>query len=248
MTRLSAAALVLGMVCPLLAEGPAERFAQTTSLQRIDFAAGGTILWNSSYGDLYIEGWDQPRVEIAVIKSTNFYERSEVEKNSARLETVGVAVNRRSDTDLEISTTLPKRADWAPPLPSHTKNKVTMEYRIRVPRNSHLVIDHRGGSVLADNITGDIEAANRDGDIMLMLPENGSYAIDARSKMGHIASDFDGKTRSRFLVGQRFVGTGPAPSRRIHLRTGFGGITILALAPEGDALSTADGEIAGATK
>jgi hypothetical protein len=246
--RLSAAALALGMICPLLAEGPAERFAQTTSLQRIDFAAGGTVRWNSSYGDLYIEGWDQPSVEIAVIKSTNFYERSEVEKNSARLETIGVAVNRRSDTDLEISTTLPKRKHRVPPMSSQTKNKVTMEYRIRLPRNSRLMIDHRGGMVTAGNVMGDIDVANRDGDIMLLLPEKGSYAIDARSKMGHIASDFDGKTLSRYLVGQRFVGTGPASARRIHLRTGFGGITILALPPEGEALSTADGEITGGRK
>jgi hypothetical protein len=83
---------------------------------------------------------------------------------------------------------------------------------------------------------------------MLLLPEKGSYAIDARSKMGHIASDFDGKTLSRYLVGQRFVGTGPASARRIHLRTGFGGVTILALPPEGEALSSADGEVSGGAK
>ena len=234
MIRVSLAILAAGMI-PLCAEGPAEQFAQIASLQRIDFAPAGTVRWNSSYGDLYIEGWDQPRVEIAVIKASHFDDRSEVDKNAARLETVSVMTNRRSDTDLEISTT-------------RKKSRVTMEYRIRVPRDSHLVIEHGGGMVTAGNITADIDVANRDGDIMLMLPEKGLYAIDARSKMGHIASDFDGKTLSRYLVGQRFIGAGGSGSRRIHLRTGFGGITILALSPEGEALSSADGEVTGGTK
>ena len=235
MTRISAVALVVTMAWPLFGEGPAEQFAQTTATQRIHFAPGGTIHWNNSYGDLYIEGWDRPEVEVTVIKSTSYDERELAKKNSGRPETVGVTAERRSDMDIEITT-------------AHSHNKVKMEYRIRVPRDSRLVVDHRGGTVLAANVTGDIDVANRDGDIMLMLPEKGAYAIDARSKMGHIASDFDGKTLSRYLLGQRFIGTGPAAAHRIHLRTGFGGITILALASEGEALSSADGELAGGAK
>jgi len=177
-----------------------------------------------------------------VTKSSHYFKAAGKEKAATKLDTVRVAVERRSDTELQILTTLPPRTHLAPPLPGTKGNGVTIEYRVHVPRDSRLVIDHHGGSVLAGNVAGDIEAANRHGDIMLMLPEKGSYSIDARSKMGHIASDFEGSTLSRYVVGQRFIGAASSPSRRIHLRTGFGGITILAIPPEAEALYTSGGE------
>jgi hypothetical protein len=238
--------IVLGLsalILPSFGEGPAEQMDRATSTQRTNFAPGGAIHWKNSYGNLYIEGWDQPQVEITVIKSTKYDEPTELKrKDTRKLESVQVAIERRSDAELAISTALPRRANRVPPLPSSTKNGIRMEYQVHVPRNSRLVIDHHGGLVLVGNMTGDIEAANRDGDIMLMLPASGAYSIDARSKMGHIASDFAGSTRSRYIVGQRFVSTSSSPARRIHLHTGFGGITILAIPPEAEALSTASGE------
>jgi hypothetical protein len=243
MIRISAVfPAMIAITFPLLAEGPAEQLAQATTTQRVNFAPGGTIHWNNSYGDLYIEGWDQAQVEITVTKSSHYFKAAGKEKAATKLDTVRVAVERRSDTELQILTTLPPRTHLAPPLPGTKGNGVTIEYRVHVPRDSRLVIDHHGGSVLVGNVAGDIEAANRHGDIMLMLPEKGSYSIDARSKMGHIASDFEGSTLSRYVVGQRFIGAASSPSRRIHLRTGFGGITILAIPPEAEALYTSGGE------
>jgi hypothetical protein len=227
---------------PVWAEGPAQQSAQTSTTQLLSFAPGGTIRWDNSYGDLYIEGWDQAQVEITVIKSTHYYEPAGKEQATQGLDTVRVATDRKSDTELAISTTLPRRKDWAPPLRDTKRNGVTMEYRVRVPWDSRLVIDHHGGYVLVGNVTGDIDVSNRSGEIMLMLPAKGSYSIDAKSRMGHIASDFAGTAWNRYVVGQRFSGTGPSPAHRIHLRTGFGGITILAIPPEAEALSIAQPE------
>jgi hypothetical protein len=223
---------VLGFGGFLFGEGPAEQLAQVINTQRIDFAPGGTIRLEKSWGDLYIEGWDQPQVEISVTKSTSYSDNAAAlkEKVAPKLDTIKVAADRRSDSELAV------------PLSKTAKNGVHLEYSLHVPRNSRLIIDHRGGSVEVGNVTGDIEAANRHGDILLMLPGAGAYAIDARSRMGHIASDFEGKTLSRYLVGQRFIGANSSGAHRIYLRTGFGGITILAIPPEGESLSTAGGQ------
>jgi hypothetical protein len=207
----------------------------------VKFDPGGTIRWNNSYGDLYIEGWDRPEVEIAIIESTSYFAVPLKPDIGKKLEKVQVKIESRSDTELDLSTT-PTHRHNVPLLPGNTRNGVTMEYRIHVPRNSRLVIQHGGGSVMAGNITGEIDIDNRDGDIMLMLPEKSAYSIDARSRMGHIASDFAGATHSRFLVGQRFIAEPGSPAHRIRLRTGFGGITVQALPPEGEALSTAAGD------
>jgi hypothetical protein len=231
---------VLGIAAAAFGEGPPEQRAEAIATQKVNFNAGGTIRWSKSWGDLYIEGWDQPQIEITVRKFTSYSDHPAQLKEKAppKLESISIADQRQSDSEMVISTMWAQRKDWAPPLSKSTKNGVHLEYRVYVPRNSHLVIDHRGGSVEIGNVTGDIEAANKDGDILVMVPASGKYAIEARSKMGHIASDFEGHTLSRYLVGQRFVGGDPAGAKRLQLRTGFGGITILAIPPEGEGLSS----------
>jgi hypothetical protein len=220
-----------------VAEGPAQQKAEIITQREISFPADGTIRLNNSYGDLYIEAWDRSKVEFTVTKATRYYGSPVGPKKAGKLETVNVSAERRSDSEVEILTTLPTRHNWAPPLPRTTTNGIRMQYEIHVPRQASLIIIHHGGQVTIGNVTGDVDAVNRDGDILLMLPTSGSYAIDARSKMGHIASDFAGRTSSRFLLGQRFIGANAQVSKRIHLRTGFGGITITALPPEAEALS-----------
>ena len=61
-----------------------------------------------------MEGWDRPEVEITVIKSIDHeYESKQREQAAKRLERVHVDTERRSDSELAISTTaLPqKRCD-----------------------------------------------------------------------------------------------------------------------------------------
>jgi hypothetical protein len=103
---------------------------------------------------------------------------------------------------------------------------VMLEYRIRVPRNTKLVIHHDNGEVLVSNITADIEATGHAGDIVVLLPETGKYSIDAMSKFGTLSCDFDGDFRHK-LWRQPVCPSG-SRRRRIAsiLRMGRGGITI----------------------
>jgi len=120
-----------------------------------------------------------------------------------------------------ISTTRRKR-----------KSSVAMEYQIHAPRNTKFVIHHGTGSVSVSDISGDIDATCGRGDIMLMLRDSGSYSIDAQNKLGIITSDFDGLPRlRRYRLGERYA-TANSPSSLIHLRMGFGGVTIKAVPPE----------------
>ena len=122
--------------------------------------------------------------------------------------------SERSDSELAISTITASR-----------KSGVTLEYEIHAPRNSRLLIHHRG-FVVVSGITGDVEVANRNGDIVLIIPNMSSYSIDARSKMGTVSADVPGTTHVKYLVGERFASAGNASSHRISLRTAFGGITL----------------------
>ena len=139
------------------------------------------------------------------------------------MENVHITAERRSDTDLEIATSVDHFSRWTHPF--GPMGGVMLEYRIRVPRNSKLVIHHGHGEVLVSNVTADIEATGRAGDIVVLLPETGKYAIDAKSKFGTLSCDFDGDIRHK-LGSSTYAAAVPAPAHRIYLRMGRGGITI----------------------
>ena len=215
---------------PALADVATAQPVQTTTTEHVKFAAGGTIRLVHSFGYLSVEGWDQPEVEITVVKSMG-YDSEPATEAAQHLEGVHVVTERRSDTELAISTT----RGACPSRFTHPLGKcrdVKVEYRIRAPRNSHLVISHSGGFVSVTGVTGNIEATNTRGDIVLMVPDLTVYSIDAHTKAGIVTSDATDANRSKHLLGETFSRGGAAPSRRLSLRMGYGGIAIKALPPE----------------
>jgi hypothetical protein len=191
----------------------------------MSFAPGGIVRVNGSYGTLNVEGWDRPEVETAVVKSTQkYYGPKQREKAVPLLERAQISTERISDTELAIST--------------HQDRKISVDYEIRVPRDSRLEIHHGTGQVLVANITGDIKATGHRGDILLMLPDTVAYSIDAKTKIGVVTSDFAGELHKRwYLLGERFAG--PSASHRIYLRVSLGGITIKSVPPEAEPPVTA---------
>jgi hypothetical protein len=197
---------------------PSTQPRQVTNTQNIEFAPGGTIHINGSYGVLRVEGWDRPEVVVTVTKSLPYgFERKHPDRAMQLLESLRVIAERTSSTELVIST---------------AKSSLGIEYEIQVPRNSNLAIHHRTGLVSVSGVTGDIDATCRRGDLLLWLPQTASYSIDARSKVGTVSSDFPGAFAVRYLIGQRYSHADPSPSRRIYLRARFGGITIKTILPE----------------
>jgi hypothetical protein len=115
----------------------------------------------------------------------------------------------------------------------NNKRGVKVEYTVRVPRDSRLVVHHDNGYVWVSDVTGDIEANSHTGDMIVMLPDPGPYSIDATTRMGRVSSDFTGRARTRFLLGTHFAYASQAPSRRIYLRMGRGSITVKKGPPSG---------------
>jgi hypothetical protein len=222
----------LATALPLFGDAAGKQLTATKT-ERVNFAPGGTIRVEGSYGYLSVDGWDEPAVEVTVIKSTGrFYQPEQKEQALALLERLRVVTERKSDTELVISTDLPKRqTGFAPPLPVATKAHITPEYQIHVPRNSRLEIHNGTGYVWISDVTGDVDAASSTGDMIVNLPEPAAYSIDARTRFGSVSSDFVGKTRNQYLIGMGLSYAGETPAKRIHLRMGRGSITIKQMPP-----------------
>jgi hypothetical protein len=227
---------LLGVLPPLQCDENLKPPALVTTTQRLDLAPGGAIHVNASEGDLYVETWDKPEVELTVTKFMPFeYAPAHPERATEHMEAVRVIAEQHSPGEVDISTTVPPRRGfrWHPAVGTGTRG-VSIEYMIHVPRAAKLVIHHGIGLVSVRGVTGDIQATCHRGDIVLWLPESGVYAIDAKNKFGKVSSDFPGRSAARFVVGQKFANENPSTAQHVYLRMGFGGITLKPIVPESE--------------
>lgn len=213
--------IAFGICLPLLAAP--KQTVEVTTTERVPFPAG-TIRLNGGMGEINVEGWEQPEVEITLTRSVF---RTDTPKNREQakrdLDLIRIVTNKPEDRELAIATTLPPRKLLRP---LRGQTDFTLVYSIKAPRNARLMIRHDVGGVQVYGMAGDIDVTARVGDVLLQLPQSGQYTIDAKSRFGDVYSDFAGIERSLYFVGQSFAQNQPSPSHRIHLRIGVGGIKI----------------------
>ncbi|HEY7336338.1 MAG TPA: hypothetical protein VH639_15715 [Bryobacteraceae bacterium] len=217
MRSLSAAALAILGGSLLAAQ------AQTTNTQTLDFPAGGALRLNRSIGELTIEGWNEPRVAIETVKSIKpGYEEEDARKWLNRVRVTA----RRQGNAIVVDTVYPKHFLLARPFRGGM-SPIQLQYRIKAPRNARVEIEHQSGEVHIQLMNGDIRATNGRGELTIYAPSTAQYAIDARSKVGAIDSDFAGRQRLKLVDGHAFVRTAPAGTHKLYLRIGFGDIIVL---------------------
>jgi hypothetical protein len=199
---------------------------QQAKTERMDFPSGGLLRLNGFPGDLTIEGWDQPGIEITTTKTTKEeYDSSTREKGAAVLDQVRLRSERHGD-ELVLTLTVPRNGHFSPPLPGRTRFDLVSH--IYVPHSARLAVDHGSGNLYVEDVAGNIEAAIRQGTILLRLPDQGQYDIDARSKWGSVTSDFPGQMRkTRWQVGHQFIGHPEGGAQKLNLRAGYGDIIVL---------------------
>src|SRR5271157_1482189 len=98
--------LAIGLLSlSLFGAEPPRQQAQAITTERVNFAPGGTIRLDASYGCLSVEGWDRPEVEIAVTRwMPGFYGAKDRAPIVKKLQELQIKTERRSDTELAIST------------------------------------------------------------------------------------------------------------------------------------------------
>jgi hypothetical protein len=214
LTKLALAACAMAALS--MAQERAKPQTSVTRTEHVDFPAGGVLRLAHATGEVTIEGWDRPGMEITTTKAPPAAYDAEWREKPApagALDRVQVTVER-SGNQVLVATTNPRHSG------------AQVDYRIRIPRDASIIVEQREGEVHVADVTGDIHATTRSGEISLLLPPAGQYQIDARAKWGGVISDFPGRDRRRFwLVGHRFVPDGGG-GRKLYLRAGYGDILI----------------------
>ena len=206
------------MAIPLAAGDLSTQVVKTSETRVLDAAPAGTLHLENSRGAVTIEGWDQPRVELTVIKSTSdVFRASDPAQHDAAthlLDRARIKSDRKGD-EILISTEVARR----------DRGELNVYYHIKAPRDSKIVIDRGNGSVYVTGMAGDMQATLQQGQIMVILPEDAEYGIDARAKAGEVYSD-SGQVQRHHLLGHGFTGGPVTPSHKLYLRVGFGDIVI----------------------
>ncbi|MBO0725349.1 MAG: DUF4097 family beta strand repeat protein [Blastocatellia bacterium] len=223
----------LALSIPARAQTVEKREAETKTTQSLEFGSRGTIQIVDSFGSVKVEGWDKEEVELTVTKRTQKkYEPKDIAKAAKGLERFKITMDAVGESSLlVINTTYPS---WTPARMFRGKTNLNLDYVIKVPRQSSLLIKHGIGEVDVTNVSGDIEATASIGEINLNLPEDQSYSVDAHVRIGDVSSEFGQATQRQglFAVGAKLDGDPAAPTRRIFLRVGIGDINVARLHPE----------------
>jgi hypothetical protein len=215
-------------------QGGTRQPEQVSSTQRLAFPAGGTLRLQNAIGVLTVEAWDQPGVEITIIKSTKAeLDAGGREKAARKLEKVRVAAELRGN-ELVVTTDYPRFRLFPPPYRVKGSIDFRLEYHIKAPATARIVDErHDVGEVNIDGLTGDIDVNLLQGEIMLHLPEDGQYNISAKSDFGTVNADFPGPElysnvkRRWFLTGHRSISENSAAAHKLNLKVGFGDIVLL---------------------
>jgi hypothetical protein len=200
-----------------------KKIAETVSTQSYDSVR--VIQLKDSFGEVFVVGWDQPAVEITIVKSTG---KKYAAKNQAeaqkKLERIKVTITKESAGKLLVTTQFPSRNLFTRPFKAKTNLKLV--YKIKAPRNVVLDIDHDIGVVNVTGIAAETRITNGIGEISLSLPGSEEYEIDASSKLGEVKSDFAAKTNRPYMLGAKASHKAGGVAHRLYLRIGIGEIDI----------------------
>ena len=213
------------LICLLAAAEQSAQKVEVSKTEHLDLDAKGTVRLEHSTGELTIQGWDQPQVEVITTKSTKDpYAAAERESANRKLDEVHITAERRQ-ADVVIDTALPTGLLFGL---SRSADGVDVDYHLKIPRQAHLIVQHGDGEVHLEDLAGDLDVRVHKGLISLRLPEDAKYEVDATTNIGGITSDFAGNARHRFFhLGNQFVQTNPANAPKLHFRVGYGDILIL---------------------
>jgi len=213
--------IVLGFRVALMADDRPNHTLSATHTDRLTVSAPASIRLENSFGEVNVEGWDSPEIEITVTKSVEQRNGEKAPAAQRRLDDVQVAV-KHNEGETVVSTVYPPQGGLA-----HVfgrRGDVMLTYRIHAPRASKLIVEHNRGGLNVTGMNADIRGIVDRGQITLTLPD-GQYAIDAKCKVGKAYSDFEGHDMRQHLIGEKF--DHPDGTPRLYLRAGFGDILIL---------------------
>lgn len=192
----------------------ADEFSQI-SHQSIRLFSFGTLTVDTRMGDIRIEGWDNPRVEIEAEKVVR---AKSAEKASPLYDRMKIQIEG-ADQQIVLRTIYPSRRIWRP---FRDESRLSVNYRIYMPYDANLTLKCVDGDVRVRGIVGRQLLRVNYGDVEVDVPSIYRLrSLRAHSWLGYVQSDIHGEDSAGF--GQRISFWNPKGDQDIVIRVRLGG-------------------------
>lgn len=178
----------------------------------------GTLVVDARIGDLRIEGWDEPRVEIEAEKLVRAGSEAKARRlyDQIRIELSG------GDKEVRLRTLFPPRRPWRL---FRGATKLSVNYRIRMPYDANLVVRCVDGDVRVRGIAGHQQIRVSYGDVEVTVPSlDRLRTLEARTFLGYVQSDIHGEEGAGF--GRKVSFRNAEGAQDINVRVRLGGIYV----------------------
>lgn len=178
----------------------------------------GTLTVETRIGDIHVEGWDEPRLEIeaekVVIAGSEAKAKPLYDQIKIQLE--------GGDKQVRLRTVYPPRRLWRP---FRGATRLSVNYRIRMPYDANLMLKCVDGDVRIRGIVGHQQIFVNYGDVEITVPSPYRLRwLNARTWLGYVESDLHGEDSAGFHP--RLWFWNPSGDQDISVRVRMGGIYI----------------------
>ncbi len=178
----------------------------------------GTLVVDSRMGDLRIEGWDEPRVEVEAEKIV----RAGSEEKAAPLYDRLKIQLEGQDKEVRLRAVFPPRRIWRP---FRGESRLSVNFRIRMPYDANLTLRCVDGDVRIFGITGREKLRVNYGDVEVNVPDVYRLrSLDAHAWMGYVQSDLRGLDEDRAGLRQKISFWNSRGRQEISVQVRMGGV------------------------
>jgi len=207
------AAVLLGGQAPLRADEFSKTFHYSVRM-----FSYGTLTIDTRMGDIQVEGWDEPRLEISAEKVV---EAGNEKKAQPLYDQVQVALEGK-DKQVLLRTLYPPRRFWRP---FRGESKRSVNFRIHMPFDANLVLKCVDGDVRVSGLLGKQQIRVNYGDVEIDVPSLYRLrSLNARAFLGYVQSDLHGEDSAGF--GQRITFWNSDGNQDIKVRVRLGGVFV----------------------
>lgn len=212
----SSFAVLMG-ICIFPARVRADEFSQVSH-----YTAGlfprGTLYIDTRIGNIRVEGWEEPGVDIEAEKVVN----AGSEAKARRLfEQIRIELKENGE-ELFLRTLYPPRRPWRL---FRGATKLSANFRIRMPYQANLTLRCIDGDVTIRGVGGQQDVRVSYGDVEVTVPSvERLRLLSARSFLGYAQSDLHGENEAGFGRGVSFWN--PQGEQEIRVRVRMGGVYV----------------------
>ncbi len=197
----------------------ADEFTKTSHYS-VRMFSYGLLTIETRMGDIQVEGWDNPRLEIEAEKVV---EAGSEAKAKPLYERVQISLQGQ-DKRVLLRTIYPPRRLWRP---FRGESKLSVNFRIRMPYDANLLLKCVDGDIRVRGLTGNQVIRLSYGDVEVNVPDVYSLgALDARSLLGYVQSDLHGGENDSAGFMRKLSFRNSQGAQRIFIRVRMGGVFI----------------------